>query len=103
MSLTKWRLVQHSANSPLLKALRPYSASSVFALLIFGWMATGVVSGSLAQFDQESAALVHQLATPATTVLMRVASTVGARPKWSLTSRNALVNPVDFRTIVEGS
>jgi membrane-associated phospholipid phosphatase len=60
------------------QALRLYSASLVFALLIFGWMATGIVSGSLARFDLESAALVHQLATPATTVLMRVASTVGA-------------------------
>jgi len=54
-----------------------YVAFSGFALLIFGWMATGVLSGSLAQFDLESRTLVLQLTAPTTTVVMRVTSTIG--------------------------
>jgi len=57
---------------------RPYPACSAFALLSFGWIATGVLSGSLTPFDLETRTLVHQLTSPTATTLMRLASTVGS-------------------------
>jgi len=56
----------------------PYPACSAFAMLTFGWIATGVLSGNLMRFDVQTRALVHQLTTPGITTLARLASTVAS-------------------------
>jgi len=50
---------------------------AVLALLVFGWMAEGVFSGSFHKFDLESRVLIHQWTSPKLTASMRLASTAG--------------------------
>lgn len=53
-------------------------AAAVGALIFFGWLTDEVLEGDSRHFDEVTRAAVHQLASPAMTVIMRFLSFVGS-------------------------
>jgi undecaprenyl-diphosphatase len=53
-------------------------AAAVGALIFFGWLADEVLEGETRHFDEVTRAAVHQLASPALTMIMRGVSFVGS-------------------------
>lgn len=52
--------------------------AAIGALVFFGWLTDEVLEGDARQFDEATRAAVHELASPAMTVLMRGFSFVGS-------------------------
>ena len=53
-------------------------AAAIGALVFFGWLTDEVLEGDSRHFDEVTRAAVHQLASPAMTVIMRFLSFVGS-------------------------
>jgi undecaprenyl-diphosphatase len=53
-------------------------AAAIGALIFFSWLTDEVLEGDSVQFDEATRAAVHQLASPAMTVIMRFLSLVGS-------------------------
>jgi undecaprenyl-diphosphatase len=53
-------------------------AAAIGALIFFGWLTDEVLEGDSRHFDEVTRAAVHQLASPALTVIMRFLSFVGS-------------------------
>jgi undecaprenyl-diphosphatase len=53
-------------------------ATAAGTLIFFGWLSDEVLDGETRQFDDVTRAAVHQLASPALTVVMRAASFLGS-------------------------
>jgi undecaprenyl-diphosphatase len=53
-------------------------AAAIGALVFFGWLTDEVLEGDSRHFDEVTRTAVHQLATPAMTVIMRFLSFVGS-------------------------
>ena len=53
-------------------------AAAVAALIFFSWLTDQVFEGDAVQFDEATRAAVHQLASPAMTVVMRFFSFIGS-------------------------
>lgn len=53
-------------------------AAAVAALIFFSWLTDQVFEGDAVQFDEATRAAVHQLASPAMTVIMKFFSFVGS-------------------------
>ncbi|HEX7770888.1 MAG TPA: hypothetical protein VF435_00620, partial [Pyrinomonadaceae bacterium] len=53
-------------------------AAAIATLIFFGWLTDEVLEGDSVQFDEATRAAVHQLATPALTMIMRGLSFVGS-------------------------
>src|ERR1041384_7678583 len=52
--------------------------AAIGALIFFGWLTDEVLEGDSRQFDETTRAAVHQLASPALTMIMRGFSFVGS-------------------------
>ena len=64
-------------------------AAAIGALIFFGWLADEVLEGETRHFDEVTRAAIHQLASPALTLIMRGVSFIGSTI--SLTVATAII------------